>query len=1041
MSRQWDMLRSYLGLSALVSIYGIASLLVLYLGPQMGFSLTYQIVIIVLILLTWPFAILLAYLFRRRRRKKEAKSLESAGPSATSSGAPEVVTQEFSRSTEETVRWLKSTKLGAERSREVIYGLPWFLVTGPPESGKTSFLLSGGLDFHSLPGQRRSDRNVVRPTRGLDYRVTDSAVFLDTAGRYQTEDEYGDEWESLIGTIKKYRTNRPLDGLVIAVSGRRLLESTDSEIDHQAKVLRERLDQVIAGAGAKFPVYLVFTNMDALEGFADFFGRFDRGDRAQVWGATIPLEQMANAHALFDIEFDYLCDALMQRRLLRLSAPAEPLEQRLVFNFPLHFIQARNKFGLFTSALFRPNPFSENPLLRGFYFSSAQAPAKGSAKLLEVSSSGNGKGDGTGGALVRVEQDGYFTNCLIGDVLMRDKDLAASFQAGERRHPHRLRNSALAVAAGLLFVFTVGMFVSFGMNKVLIAEAADLGGNVAEIAQRDNGSDPASKGSAESRTELEAVDSLRSLLAKLDDYDKNSPPLYLRFGLYSGNAMNGRLREIYFDSINQRFFKHSLEGMEQDIQAFVNQSSGGPSSTHAVTQSEDELGRYYDLLKAYLMTSTYSDKSEWSFLEKQLARYWMKNAPGELENLARQQLEFCAKEESDLRAPHWPVNDDLVSRARTRLEAYPAIDRYFKSVTSEVNEKVQPVTLDSIVHPQERGWLSGSPSVPGSFTLEGYRGYMIKAFDSAAGEMSKDDWVMGTTTHENSTDLTRLQQKYFSEYVAEWRQFLHDTSVSKLNTKDDVREALKVMSGSNSPVVLVVIRSATETDFGRATRGGGFFGWIKGLFSGSRADKGGATAIVEREFGPLIQFVTPDGEKGEAAVVQYRNELQSLRDQLDAGSGDQLAQTSKALLTNKEEPAFQKAEQDIGRLLESLNTPASKDAAALLKQPLRNIRAMQTAGTFDQISETWRNQLYPKAKALESGYPFTDGGEASVEDLARFLNPVDGELWAFFNANLATAFEDVQGRWKLRESGAFDFSPEFVDYLNSARQLRDALFA
>ncbi|MGH9761484.1 MAG: type VI secretion IcmF C-terminal domain-containing protein, partial [Blastocatellia bacterium] len=286
-----------------------------------------------------------------------------------------------------------------------------------------------------------------------------------------------------------------------------------------------------------------------------------------------------------------------------------------------------------------------------------------------------------------------------------------------------------------------------------------------------------------------------------------------------------------------------------------------------------------------------------------------------------------------------------------------------------------------------------------------------------------------------------LQQKYFSEYVAEWRQFLRETSVTKLNSKDDVREALKVMSGANSPVALVVNRVATETDFGRANRGGGFFGWIKGLFSGSRNENGGARTIVEREFGPLIRFTTPDGEKGEAAIVQYRNDLQSLRDQLDSGSGDQLAQTSKALLTNQEEPAFQKAEQDVGRLLESLNTPASRDAGALLKQPLRSIRAMQTAGTFDQISQMWRNQIYPKAKALESGYPFTDAGEASVEDLARFLNPVDGELWTFFNGHITNAFQDVQGRWKLLDSGAFDFSPEFVDYLNNARQLRDALFA
>src|SRR5262249_23046150 len=165
---------------------------------------------------------------------------------------------------------------------------------------------------------------------------------------------------------------------------------------------------------------------------------------------------------------------------------------------------------------------------------------------------------------------------LLGDVLVRDKDLAASFQAG-RRHPHRLRNGLLTAAAAMAAVFTIGMFVSFAFNKVMIAEARTLGSNVLDIAQRDNGRDPSKKGSAESRTELEAVDSLRQLLVKLDDYDRHSPPLYLRFGLYSGNGINERLREVYFDSINQRFFKTAAGSVERELQSLAN--SGAQAAT------------------------------------------------------------------------------------------------------------------------------------------------------------------------------------------------------------------------------------------------------------------------------------------------------------------------------------------------------------------------------------------------------------------------------------------------------------------------------
>src|SRR5262249_47114826 len=117
MSQQWSQLKSYLGLSALVSLYGIASLAVLYLGPSIGLGLTEQIVIIVLILLTWPFAILISHFARKRRERREKVESERAGstpapvgPGRGSGGLGNY--EELTRITEETVRWLRGTRLG-----------------------------------------------------------------------------------------------------------------------------------------------------------------------------------------------------------------------------------------------------------------------------------------------------------------------------------------------------------------------------------------------------------------------------------------------------------------------------------------------------------------------------------------------------------------------------------------------------------------------------------------------------------------------------------------------------------------------------------------------------------------------------------------------------------------------------------------------------------------------------------------------------------------------------------------------------------------
>jgi type VI secretion system protein ImpL len=175
-------------------------------------------------------------------------------------------------------------------------------------------------------------------------------------------------------------------------------------------------------------------------------------------------------------------------------------------------------------------------------------------------------------------------------------------------------------------------------------------------------------------------------------------------------------------------------------------------------------------------------------------------------------------------------------------------------------------------------------------------------------------------------------------------------------------------------------------------------------------------------------------------MSQYRAELRRVLDPLEAASADQLAQTSKAVLTGKDDIGLQKADQTISNLLEGFKTAAATDTAALLKQPLNNLRAMFYGGGYEQIEKGWREQVYPRARAIEAGFPFTETGEASVSDLARFLNPVNGQFSSFFNERLATSFEDAQGQWRLKETGAFKFSNDFISYLNNARRLREALF-
>jgi type VI secretion system protein ImpL len=1046
MSAQVSQIKSILGISALVSFYGIASLAVVFLGPSIGIPFVWEIVIIALLLLTLPFAILIAYFSKRRARKREAAeaaALNAGGdqPPVKTGAAPKRVYEELTRGAEEVVQWLRSTRLGGAKSSEALYALPWYLVAGPPASGKTSLVLSSGLDFHALPSQRRAEMKIVRPTHHCEWRVTDSAVLVDTAGRYQGDGPSRDEWIALTETLKKHRNVRALDGVVVAVNAARVLQSNETELEQQAKTLRARLDEMTKLVRARFPVYLVFTNIDALEGFEEFFK--DGKSNREVWGATIPLEKSANAHALFDVEFDHLYESLLRRRLLRLRVPAAPLTQLRIFDFPVRFAEKRQKIGLFASALFRPNPFSESPLLRGFYFTANVTKGSKAQALAPEDGERSAQAVGTG----------YFTDRFFKEVVLSDKDLAASFQANQKKPP-KTGAILLILGAILLFGLLTGSMVSYLTNRKLLTEGTERGLRVDEITRADFGKDVTKKDATAARVEVETLDALREKLVELDE----GPPIYMRFGLYSGNDVAPYLRTIYFDAVEERFKKPTVAALEADLRAFVagqptantsnptgTSTAGAVSEQSAALAQEEVLGRHYDLLKAYLMLSDYT-RVEPTFLASTISDYWKRTAPPDTEILSLQELDYYARQLVRDDAPHIKVDDRLVSEARRKLVAYPPVNRFYKRIVTEINAKTTPVSIESVLEGRGRGVLNGAYTVPGSYTVDGFRNYMKSSIENAGEEISKDDWVMNTVgtagNQAQSTDISKLQALYLRDYTDQWRKFLRGISVRPFKTKDDAVESLRALSATDSPMERVMSEVARNTNLSKKPESTGIWGWIKSWFSTNTDNDLGGSTEVEKEFRPLFQFVTSGENKKESSPMsQYRAELRRVLDPLESSSENQLQQTSQALLTGKDELGLQKAEQTIAAMLEGFKTAAATDTANLLKQPLQNMRAFLYGGGNEQIVKGWNEQVYPKARAIEAGYPFTDSGEASLADLSGFLNPVNGQFTTFFNQKLASSFDDAQGQWRLKESGVIRFSDDFVKYLNNARKLREALFA
>jgi len=146
---------------------------------------------------------------------------------------------------------------------------------------------------------------------------------------------------------------------------------------------------------------------------------------------------------------------------------------------------------------------------------------------------------------------------------------------------------------------------------------------------------------------LESLETLRQSLARLTAYERDGPPLRLRFGLYKGSEILPDVRKIYYAKFRQLLFGATEARMLESLK-------GAPA---------------YDVLKAYLLTTSEwqrsSDAGLRSFLGSELDALSEK---GRLD-LAQRQFDFYA---SDLpNGNPYPALADAGAVARARAFLSP----------------------------------------------------------------------------------------------------------------------------------------------------------------------------------------------------------------------------------------------------------------------------------------------------------------------------------------------------------------------------------
>nr|WP_279653683.1 type VI secretion system membrane subunit TssM [Pseudomonas morbosilactucae] len=1010
------------------------SLIIWFIGPLLEFLVPEgrRWALIVFIFAVWIAYRVFRIIQARRHAAKVLQSLAADTPPDPDSVATAEELATLRQRMDEALALLKKAKLGGDERRN-LYELPWYVIIGPPGSGKTTALVNSGLHFPLAAQLGAGAVRGVGGTRNCDWWFTDQAVLLDTAGRYTTQDSHATvdkaAWLGFLDLLKNQRSRRPIDGAFVAISLSDLLLGSDAERAAHAAAIRLRIQELYTQLGVRFPIYLMLTKLDLVPGFMEFFDALSKEERAQVWGMTFALDDGKSDEsplAQLQSEFAGLEQRLNERLVERLQQERDPVRRDLIYGFPQQFAALKESLQHFLDGVFKPNAFEERVLLRGVYFTSGTQEGSPIDRLIgAMAQSMNldrqhlARQTGTGRS--------YFIEKLFSAVAFAERGLVGVNPKVERRRKWIARGVLAATVAVVLVVGTL-WFVSYRANQAYIAQVdqrvAPLGATVQNLspAQRD-------------------VLAVLPLLNATRHLAGDAPGWAEGLGLYQGDMLEAESASVYRKLLVAVFAPRLMTRIEEQLH-------GGGNS--------DFL---YEGLKAYLMLAD-SEHYDPDFIKAWITLDWDRTLARDLPPDQRQALAGHLQALFEKHPPNARLDQQLIDDLRRQLQQLPVAQRVYDRVKrAKLPAGVADFRLSeaggrdaALVLTRKSGKPLSEP-LSGLFTAKGYReGFLLASLDQA-GTLAEEQWVLGRdqADQQNVASLAAdVRRLYFQDYVRQWDALLADIDFVPITSVAQAADVLRILSGPSSPLKKLLVAVAKETDLQQeerllAAQGQKVDGGVDqlkqrlgSLLGQEQAANPSAAAPtddpVSAHFADLNSLVSK-GEGEPAAIDGLLADMNALYAQVSAmvgASGDALlgeaknqasAAAARVSLTAERQPPL---------------------VQGLVKSVVNSTTNTMMGGVRNQLNAAWISEVVNVYRQSLSGrYPMSPGSarDATLDDFGQFFG-VGGVMDNYFRKYLQPYVNTSTTTWSWQPGAAqkLGISPGVLQTFQRAANIRDAFF-
>ncbi|MGE0384782.1 MAG: type VI secretion system membrane subunit TssM [Gammaproteobacteria bacterium] len=946
----------------------------------------------------------------------------------------------------------KSTK-GAGAN---LYELPWYIIIGPPGSGKTTVLKNSGLDFPLADKFGTEALRGVGGTRNCDWWFTDEAILLDTAGRYVTQDSDKSAdaaaWSGFLDLLKRNRKRRPINGILVAISLSDLMLQDEREREGHVRAIKSRINELGERFGMRLPVYVLLTKVDLVAGFMEFFDDLGREERFQTWGTTFDLAE-PDAVAKFGEEFDLLLGRLNDRLMTRLDAERDPQRRSLIYGFPQQLATLKQSVEGFLHEIFRATRYDEPPLLRGVYFTSGTQEGAPIDRVMGSIARGFGI-DTRALAAFRGQGRSYFVTDLLRKVVFNESELV-----GTNRRVERARVWTQRVAYALALAAVIGAIAAwstaFSRNQTYVAR----------MDERVKAYEEASKEEVTSETRFD------TLLARLDKLHETTDvyrgytdehPIAAELGLYQGRRLGGESESAYLRELNRLLAPRIAARIAEQIRA-------GARDTDFL----------YAGLKTYLMLKL-TDRLEPDYLRTWMQIDWEQTYPRNPDIVERLGRHLEALLAGGLQPV--TLDDNTIAEARLTLNQKPLAELIYGRVKRDaLNSSLPAFVPAEVLGPLgskvfERA--SDTPldhPIPAFYTYRGYYELYQKESKTLAATVKKENWVLENDRDElSSAELARLDvdmsQLYFTEYARVWMDLVNDLKVVRFRNPEHGLQVLETLSGRNSPMRAILEAIETNTSLTRLPGGASKIAEkvssglqstrdeLKKLMggAGAAASKGAAPeplvpgAEVEDRFAELNAIVRPDkaGVRPIDQIVELLGKVYGEVDQIN--STEQIIERGKPLAADALPMSRRLKEVAVGQpqplkdWLLQLTGSATQVSESKIKGDVEKQQGAEKKAIVEVVVGDWQTDILPFCnKAIMNRYPVARNApnESTIKDFGRFFGP--GGMLDTFVKDKLKAFIDSSSdpwRWKAANDISLGLSDELLRQLETAATIRDTYF-